>query len=250
MKICYVPKKFNEEHQLVIDRANAVIFQFQSQGFTLSLRQVYYQMIAKDLFPNTWISKEGTKNNVQNYKRLGNIISDARRAGLIDWYSIEDRTRNLKKTPTWENPAQIIGICAKQFDVDMWENQDYYVEVFVEKDALVGVIEVACEPHQVPYFSCRGYTSDSEIWAAAQRMKDAENRGKIPIILHLGGHDPSGKDMTRDITDRINLFGRLDDSIDVRRLALNYNQIEQYNPPPNPSKTIGSSVRKISGGIR
>jgi len=107
--------------------------------------------------------------------------------------------------------------------------------VWVEKDALVGVVESACRPLDVNFFSCRGYVSQTEMWLAAQRIARRQRHKDSPptVIIHLGDHDPSGKDMSRDIEDRLNLFGAFPI---FHRIALNYDQIEQYGPPPNPTK--------------
>ena len=165
-KIEYVPKKFSDEHRQVIDRANTILRDYARRGYDLTLRQLYYQFVSRN-----WL-----RNTVQSYKRLGGIVSEARRAGLIDWSHIVDRTRNLRAASTWGSPADIVGACARQFDVDLWADQGFRVEAWVEKDALIGVLEVACRRHQIPYFSCRGYTSDSEVWSAAQRMRRSDQR--------------------------------------------------------------------------
>lgn len=129
--------------------------------------------------------------------------------------------------------------CAKQFHVDKWATQEFRPEVWIEKDALVGVIEGVCEELDVSYFSCRGYTSQSEMWVASQRLlKYKKNDGQMPVILHFGDHDPSGMDMTRDIVDRLELFTR--GSVEVNRLALNTDQVDTYKPPPNPAKVTDS----------
>jgi hypothetical protein len=160
-KICYIPKKFNAEHERLIDLSNEIIADYHAQGYDLTLRQVYYQMVARDVIPNT----------MQSYKRLGGIIDDARLAGLIDWIAIVDRTRNLRALSHWEDPAEVIESAAASYRIDKWKSQDYRPEVWVEKDALVGVIGQVCERWDVPYFSCRGYTSSSEMWAASQRLQ-------------------------------------------------------------------------------
>lgn len=69
-------------------------------------------------------------------------------------------------------------------------------------------------------------------------MKAHTKDGQLPIVFHLGDHDPSGIDMTRDIEDRLALFA--DHVIEVRRLALNRDQIDLYKPPPNPAKVTDS----------
>ncbi|MBY9082969.1 hypothetical protein KIH86_01805, partial [Paenibacillus sp. HN-1] len=81
------------------------------------------------------------------------------------------------------------------------------------------------------------YVSQSEMWVAAQRLRDEESQGRQTVILHLGDHDPSGKDMSRDVVDRLEAFGT---APTFRRLALNMDQIEQYSPPPNPTKLTDS----------
>jgi hypothetical protein len=221
-KIKYVDVAISADRLGVIKTANKIIAEYQAQGFDLTLRQLYYQFVSRDLIPN----------RQSEYKRLGDIINDGRLAGLIDWNAIVDRTRNLRSLSHWTDPAQLVEACAEQFRVDRWATQPNRVEVWIEKDALVGVI---------PFFSCRGYTSQSEMWSAAMRLKRYHQAGQVPIILHFGDHDPSGMDMTRDITDRLSLFMGRD--MDVQRLALNQDQVERYSPPPNPAKITDSRAK-------
>jgi hypothetical protein len=230
--ICYdraaLVRLKKSERMTVITQANAIITEYLAQGFQLTLRQLYYQFVSRDLIPN----------RQTEYKRLGDIIVDGRMAGLVDWNAIVDRTRNLESLPHWTSPANIVTAVSEQFRVDKWADQPYRVEVWIEKDALIGVIENICNELAVPYFSCRGYTSISEVWSAGQRLKKYKRNGQTPIILHFGDHDPSGIDMTRDITDRLSLF--MGGHMEIRRLALNMEQVEQYNPPPNPAKLTDS----------
>jgi hypothetical protein len=223
--ICYTEKNFRPETLSVIETANQIIAEYAGQGFTLTLRQLYYQFVARGLVPNT----------ERSYKRLGSIVNDARVAGLIDWIAIEDRTRWLRTLSHWGNPGEIVEACAQQYRIDLWGAQDYRPEVWIEKDALVGVIEEVCEELDVPYFACRGYVSQSEQWRAGVRHRRWAQRHQKAVVFHLGDHDPSGIDMTRDNHDRLDLFSRAS-GIDVRRLALNMDQVQQYNPPPNPTK--------------
>lgn len=232
-KILYVHKNFSTDVRAVIARANSIIEEYAEQGFVLTLRQLYYQFVARALIPNTF----------RSYKRLGTIISDGRLAGLIDWDSIQDRTRNVRRNSHWTGPGQIIRSAAEGFEIDKWADQECRPEVWIEKDALVGVIEGVCVDNDVPFFSCRGYNSQSEMHSAALRMirRDRGALGGRPIIFHLGDHDPSGKDMTRDTIDRMAIFTTgCERGIEVRRLALNMSQVEQYNPPPNPTKVTDS----------
>lgn len=227
-KVEYVSKNFRSESLTLINRINGVIEDYQHQGYSLTFRQVYYQMVARAIIPN----------NERSYKNLGNLISDARLAGLIDWYAIEDRTRNLRGNSHWMNPGSVIDSAAYSYRLDHWTGQRHYVEVWVEKDALVGIVGQISQRLDVNFFSCRGYVSQSEMWSAARRLKRHQDQGQHVVLLHLGDHDPSGKDMSRDIVDRLDMFETHD--VTFKRLALNMDQIELYNPPPNPTKLTDS----------
>lgn len=227
-KICYVERRFSPSSQAMIRKANEIIAEYEGQGFALTLRQLYYQFVARDIIPN----------NVKSYKNLGSVVNDGRLAGLIDWNHIQDRTRHLEKNVHFHDPGAAIKSVSSWYNIDMWANQKYRPEVWIEKDALVGVIEDVCTRLDVPYFSCRGYTSQSEMWVGGQRIGTWAKRAKqTPVIFHFGDHDPSGKDMTRDIVDRLEMFMG---GVKLERLALNMDQIEKYEPPPNPAKTTDS----------
>lgn len=214
-RIAYVSKRLGAAVLAVVEQANAIIEDYRAQGYELTLRQLYYQFVSRGLLPNT----------PKDYKRLGDIVSDGRLAGLIDWLAIVDRTRNLRALSHWRSPSEIVEVCAAQFRVDKWARQPSYVEVWVEKEALAGVVERACTPLDVPFFCCRGYTSQSEMWAAAQRLREQEDaRDGEVVVLHFGDHDPSGVDMSRDIADRLALFGS---RARVRRIALTMPQIRR-----------------------
>lgn len=138
-------------------------------------------------------------------------------------------------------PADVIASAKYSYLLNKWEGQPNYVEVWVEKDALVDIVGQACYPLDTPFFSCRGYTSQSEMWSAAQRfIRQNRNRDHC-YIIHLGDHDPSGIDMTRDIQERLEMFGA---DVFVKRVALTMEQIGTYNPPPNPAKITDSRCSK------
>lgn len=217
--------RFSEATLTLIKQSNEIITALQAQGYILTLRQLYYQLVSRDIIAN----------KQSEYKRLGSILNDARLHGLVDWDSIEDRTRNLAGVSHWNDPSDVIASAAHSFRIDKWKNQPFRIEVWVEKDALVGVLEKACRPLDVDWFSCRGYTSQSELYGAGKRLASYIRRGQIPVIIHLGDHDPSGIDMTRDIQERLTMFA--EEQIEVRRIALNMDQVRQYNPPPNPAKS-------------
>lgn len=232
MKQKFIDKRFSEDRLATIAQANAIIQDYDRQGLTLTLRQLYYRFVAKGLIPNT----------MRSYKNLGTLIDTGRQAGLIDWSAIEDRTRNVAFPAAWGSPEEIVEAVARQYQEDLWRAQPNHVEVWIEKEALVGVIQPICARLRVPYFACRGYVSQSEAYASGRRFFDKLRRHdkQRVVILHFGDHDPSGIDMTRDVLDRLRMFSEAGYQIEVRRLALNMEQIEEYGPPPNPAKITDS----------
>jgi hypothetical protein len=232
MKEAFISKRFNQSSINIIDNANYILAEYKAQGYVLTLRQLYYQFVSRDLI----------KNTTKEYKRIGSVINDARLAGLIDWSMLEDRTRNLLSVEDFDNPIDFLGRVVEQYAEPLWSDQPYYCEVWVEKDALVGVIERPCNDLRVPFFACRGYASQSELYSAGKRLGRKLKQGKRVVIFHLGDHDPSGIDMSRDNDDRLNMFAG--GIVDVRRLALNEDQIEEYGPPPNPAKMTDSRAEK------
>jgi hypothetical protein len=229
-KIEYVKKNFGGAALSIIWKANTIIKEYAKQNLDLTLRQLYYQFVARGIIENT----------ERSYKRLGSIVDDARLAGMIDWDAIEDRTRKLNTHGHWDCPSDLVEVVAERYHMDLWKNQLRRVEVWVEKEALVGVVSGICESLDVPYFACRGYSSQSAMWESAQRAESNHIHNKQrTAILYLGDHDPSGIDMTRDVRDRMRLLSH-DTPMEVHRLALNMDQVEQYNPPPNPAKMTDS----------
>lgn len=242
-KIAYKSFNFRNSTLEIIEAANVIIADYQGQGFDLTLRQLYYQFVSRDLFPDSWIDpKTGSKNSEKSYDKLGGIINDARLAGHIDWSAISDRTRYLRELSHWGSPSSIIRSAARSYSLDKWKGQEYRPECWIEKDALVGVIQGICEDLDVPYFSCRGYVSQSEMWATGQRLLGHIENGQKPYIIHLGDHDPSGVNMTEDIINRLEMFtdGVEGYDFELKRIALNHAQVLQYNPPPNPTKLTDS----------
>lgn len=229
-RIAYIKKKFRADSAAIIKQADDIMREYAGKGFSLTLRQLYYQFVARGLMENLQ----------KNYARLGGIVSDARMAGLLDWSAIEDRTRGIESLSKWSNPGDIMQAVAQQYRIDLWAGQLQRPEVWIEKEALVGVVEPVCNQHRVDYLACRGYLSASECWRAGQRIIHRwRQTGQETLILHFGDHDPSGIDMTRDNRQRLEVFcmhhlGRT--PFEFKRIALNMDQVLEHNPPPNPAK--------------
>lgn len=234
----FIPRNFRRAALDTIERANTVIDEMAAQGYKLTVRQLYYQFVSRG-----WLDNVDT-----NYKWLASLIDDARKAGLIDWEAIEDRTRTLRGFlyPD-DSPEDYIRDNAPNYYEDLWRNQDAYCEVWVEKDALLGVIQRAANRWRAPYFACRGYPSSSALYDAGKRYADKGREGKSLHLFYLGDHDPSGLDMTVSNTGLLDLFSEAeynDFTINVERIALNMDQVRRYNPPTNPAKDSDKRAAK------
>lgn len=231
-KKAFIDKKFKSESMKVIELVNTILTEYEAQGYRLSLRQLYYQLVARGHIENT----------VRSYKNLGNLVSDGRQAGLIDWDMIEDRGRSTVSNSHWDSPGHIIRVAAQQFAIDKWVDQPWHVRIMVEKDALSGVLEPVARELDIPITANKGYSSSSTMYEIGQYLEYLHVvKGKKICIIYLGDHDPSGIHMTEDVETRLTLYGSLtaayyDDEFVVRRVALNMDQVELWNPPPNPAK--------------
>ena len=221
MREVFIPYQPRPATLAVIERANTIIEEYDAQGFVLTLRQLFYQFVARG-----WL-----ENTLRSYKNLGTTVRNARDGGFIDWDAIEDRTREVRTHSSWNGPADIIGSAARSYQIDLWEEQHYRPEVWIEKDALLGVIEGVCTEYRVPFFAHRGNNSQTLQHEGGKRFADHFGQGLIPVVLHLADHDPNGIDMTRDNQKRLALYAGQE--VEVRRLALNMDQVQQYNPPAN-----------------
>lgn len=234
MKEAFINKKFTSGSLDLLGDITRILDKYEEQGYDLSLRQLYYQLVAEGRI----------ENSEKSYKNVGNLVSDARLAGLIDWQMIQDRGRTLVRNNHWKSPSEIIEASAQQFRIDHWGDQPVHVEVMVEKQALEGVLIPVCQSLDVSFSANKGYSSSSALYDAGYRLASYLQRGIHVTILYLGDHDPSGMDMTRDVEERLKMFSRYthydNARLHVRRIALNMDQIEDLNPPENPAKLTDS----------
>jgi hypothetical protein len=238
MKIKYRNIKLSSSNKQRLQVINTIIEEYQNQGYVLTLRQLYYQLVSRDIIPN----------KQQEYSKLSTLLKEGRMAGIVDWDAIEDRLRKPSKPAAFDGPKDILTAAIQQFALPRQEGQRVYLEVIVEKDALSGVLKRVTEKYHIPILVNRGYSSASAMFDCYQRFKKAYDLNQTIKILYLGDFDPSGLDMIRDIKDRILEFYmgeyRYSDAEDaaeafdfsIEPIALTREQIDEYDPPPNPAK--------------
>lgn len=214
-------------------QANDIIDEYLEADLRLTLRQLYYQFVSRDLIPN----------NERSYKNLGTIISKARLAGLLDWDAIEDRGRQPDIPSEWDDIRGLVDSALRSYRLPRWEGQPYYAELWVEKEALAGVLEPMASKYHVTLMVNKGYSSQSAMYESANRIMDRSEDAEHVFIYYLGDHDPSGEDMVRDIRDRLNMFTFDRLSLHVKKIAITTEQVEEHNPPPNPTKLTDSRAQ-------
>jgi len=221
MKEHFRNAKLSKLNLATVDIINDILIEYRKQGYILTLRQLYYQLVSRDIIPNQ--DKE--------YAKLSHVLKEARMGGLVDWASIEDRIRIPKIPYIVDDVDDAIDDTINMYRLDRMKDQNTYIEVWIEKDALSSVFYRVTKKYGIRLMVNRGYSSVSAMYKAAERIMDAP--AEESIIFYFGDHDPSGLDMVRDIQDRLEEFGT---NPEVIHCALTMEQIEQYNPPPNPAK--------------
>lgn len=227
MKEAFKDIKFGPEKLKMIDLCNQIIDIYQPQDLKLTLRQLYYQLVTRNAIPN----------QERAYKNIGKLMSDARLAGLIDWDAIEDRIRIPRVPQEFAGLGELVDAALNSYRLPRWEGQHSYVELWVEKDALSGVLTPLARQYHVTLMVNRGYSSQSAMYESAKRFD--EHGDNNCVLLYLGDHDPSGEDMVRDVSDRLELLtGKA--AVEVDKIALTWEQVQEYQPPPNPTKLTDS----------
>lgn len=215
--------QLNKKNQDQLKIINEIIEEYADQGYVLTLRQLYYQLVSRDLIPN----------EKKEYAKLSGLLVKGRMGGVVDWNAIEDRTRTPFVPYSVDDIEDAIEDTINQYRLDRQRDQDVYIELWVEKDALSGVLKRITSKYHIRLMVNKGYSSCSAMHDAYKRLLIQERKGKETHILYLGDHDPSGLDMIRDVRERLEEFGV---HPTVKQIGLTMEQIKEYNPPPNPAK--------------
>ena len=221
MKQQFRETKFQKKNIILLEKIKQILKEYNQENIKVTLRQLYYQLVERDIIPN----------KVSEYNKISKLLTNARYLGEIDWNAIEDRIRIPDIPNTFRDINELIQVAKQSYQLDRWKNQEYYIELWTEKDAISSVISPITKEFQVSVCVNRGYNSATSMYESAQRFLKQE--GKKCILLYLGDHDASGLDMDRDIQKRLNEF-KVD--VEIIRIGLTQEQIIEYNPPENPAK--------------
>lgn len=221
----------------VVEHIVAIVDEYAEDNYTLTLRQLHYQLVGKN-----WIINHDTA-----YKKLGNILDDCRYSGIIDWDAIEDRGRIPYIPYSVRDVAHALQDTIDQYRLNRQDGQDNQVELWTEKDALSGILKRSTEKYHIQLVVNKGYTSSSAIYNAYKRILRNLKNECFTTIIYFGDHDPSGLDMVRDIKQRLTLMLEkgnyeleADECMKIIPIGLTMEQIKKYKLPPNPTKLTDS----------
>jgi hypothetical protein len=200
----------------------------------MTVRQVFYRMVANGAIDKTEAEYKTT---------ITRLLGDLRLSGVIPFDWLADNTRWMRKPHSHSSLEAALHYTAQTYRRSLWDNQNAYVEVWLEKDALAGVLYAETEPWDVPLMVTRGYPSLSFVHTAALSLREVE---KPAFIYYFGDWDPSGKDISRNLETRLRQFAPNSD-ITFQRVAVNENQIAELALPTRPTKKTDSRSKTFAG---
>jgi hypothetical protein len=216
-------------YERVVEEALKVFEQYDT---ALTLRQLYYRLVSKRLFPNT----------INSYKRLSRIMVRAREEGKVPINCLEDRSRRvLGRGDTGYTSGEdfikqrfaSLRDSWKGFTMPMWDDQPHNILISLEKDALSRVVSDVANRYSIRTFPTRGYPSFTYVQRMASYIRN-KLKDKPTVVLYFGDFDPSGVDIERDLTERLEKYKAGD--FKVHRVALTHDQILEHQLPPMPVK--------------
>jgi hypothetical protein len=218
------------KNKMYLGRILEICDEYAADEISLTLRQIFYQMVSRGF----------TENTEKMYNKTKRIVGEARYGGLLDWDGIHDRTRKTLAPSEWENTTTLLNAALTQYRLPRTETQTKYIEVITEKDALHSVLSPIAEKYHLPFSVFRGYNSSTAMYALSKRILRED---KPTVLLYIGDFDPSGLDMIRDIEERVGEFTH-HAPFEVIPVALTEKQIEDERLIPNYIKTNDSRAKE------
>jgi hypothetical protein len=181
------------------------------------------------------------------YGQVQRALVQLRRDGFVPYASIVDNTRYMLKPDTYDSVSEFLEITAQTYRRAVWTDLPDYVEIWLEKDALRGVLLPVTAQYDVPLMVARGYASLSFLHGSAETFRWHTQQGKTCHLFHLGDFDPSGVNAAEKIRDTIQ---ELAPEVDLhfKRLAVTEKQIAEWNLPTRPTKKSDTRAKTWSGG--
>ena len=195
----------------------------------MTVRQVFYQATFRGV----------VEKNEAGYGKVKKDLADMRRAGAMPYSWLADNTRWMRKSTTFGGIREALADTARLYRKSLWRNASTYVEVWLEKDALAGVVVPVTDLYDVPLMVARGYASLTFLHSAAAQIAELD----VPAyIYHLGDFDPSGVNAGEKIEQTLRELAP-GAEIHFGRLAVLPQQITDWRLPTRPTKTTDSRAK-------
>ena len=207
----------------------------KSYDFALTLRQIYYQLVAKQNIPN----------QQSEYRKLSRLCVLGRDEGILPEDAFADRLRQIDKPDSYLDLDDFMNTVRRSYRKDKWQDQAAYVEVWTEKDALRSVLTEITYSYDVNLMVVRGQVSRTAIYESYKRFAEKIDEGKDCFLYYAGDFDPSGLSIYHSLVDRIRRFGDAGEYISFKRIALTSEQIEEYNLPSDPAKQKDPNCKRF-----
>jgi hypothetical protein len=206
-----------------------------AEDHPLSVRGVFYRVM----------SAGAVEKTEKAYAAVQREVLKLRRSGVLPYEWIADGTRWQVKQPSWDTAQDALDDAVSSYRRALWHNQDVYIEVWSEKDAIASIVSQITDKWDVPLMIARGFASESFLWSTANTIRNQAVDGREIVIYQLGDHDPSGLAAWEHVQTRLAEFADVD--IHFERLAVTVDQIRQYSLPTRPTKTTDSRAKNFVG---
>ena len=216
-----------------LDDVKESILGIIAENDSMTVRQLFYQMVSRGLIDKS----EREYNNT-----VSRLATQMRKFGEMPYDAIADNTRWMRKPASHSSLEGFLEQQQRFYRRDLWQDQDAYVEIWLEKDALAGVLYDVTGHWDVPLRVCRGYASISFLWSAAETIK---LEGKPTFLYYFGDCDPSGRDIPRAVEKSLREMSGADITFEV--VAVTDQQIEEMNLPTRPTKKTDSRSKNFEG---
>jgi hypothetical protein len=233
----YQPRLTKRRSKAEINIIKAQLYSLLAAENPMSVRQVFYRLVSTGVVAKT---EAEYKNTVVR------LLGEMRRAGEIDFAWIADSTRWMRKPRTYSSLENMLRYSAQSYRRSVWDNQDAYVEIWLEKDALAGVLYEETEKWDVPLMVTRGYPSISYLHSAAETIAAQDEYGKTTHLYYFGDYDPSGLDIPRKVERDLREFAP-NAEIEFERVAVTLEQIEEFGLQTRPTKRTDARSRNFTG---
>lgn len=222
-----------------VDQVRRAIIDTLEQERPMTVRQVFYQLVSQGVIAK---SEKEYKNTVVR------LLTDMRRDGSIPFNWIADNTRWMRKAITYDSLQDALYTTAMTYRRSLWQESDAYVEIWLEKDALAGVLFQVTEEWDVPLMVTRGYPSVSFLHSAAEDIKSQSEFGRTTYLYYFGDYDPSGVDIPRFVERQLREFAP-EARMLFECIAVTPEQIRQLNLPTRPTKRTDSRAKNFDDSV-